>query len=260
MKKILLRVCIALVALIIIAALAVHFFLDSAVKRGVETIGPKLTKVDVKLDGVHLSLLSGAGSIKGLAVGNPEPYKSPHSITVGTASLALQPGSLFADKVIIKSIDVESPEITFEGGLTGNNLKKIEDNINAATSGPHGTNVANATPKEQKKANRKLEVDDFKITGAKLTATLTDLGGKTITIPLPTIELQNLGTGPDGITPAELTKKVLSEIEKKSVEAVSSSAGNLGNLAGSLTKGLGTNTSGSVSNITRGLGKFFRRK
>jgi len=178
MKKVLLSVCIALVALVIIAALAVHFFLDGAVKRGVETVGPKLTKVDVKLDGVHISLLSGASSIKGLAIGNPDPYKSPHSITVGTASLALQPGSLFADKVIIKSIDVESPEITFEGGLAGNNLRKIQDNLNSSMGGPGGTNVAGATPKEQKKANKKLEVDDFKITNAKLIATLTDPNSK----------------------------------------------------------------------------------
>jgi len=56
------------VVLIVLAALAVHFFLDDAVKRGVETIGPKITKVDVKLDGVSISLLSGSGKIKGLLV------------------------------------------------------------------------------------------------------------------------------------------------------------------------------------------------
>src|SRR4051812_19995972 len=192
MKKILIRICIALVVLVVLAALGVHFFLDSAVKRGVETVGPKLTKVDVKLGGVQLSLLSGSGKLKGLVVGNPDPYKTPHSISVGTAALELKPGSLFADKLIIHSINVESPEITFEGGLGGNNLSKILANLNEATSGPGGTNVPNATPKEQKKANKKLQVDDFTITGAKLTANITDLGGKSLTIPLPTIHLSNL--------------------------------------------------------------------
>ena len=57
MKKILVRVLIGLVVLIIVAALAVHFFLDSAVKSGIETVGPKMTKVDIKLDSVALSLL-----------------------------------------------------------------------------------------------------------------------------------------------------------------------------------------------------------
>jgi hypothetical protein len=257
MKKILIRVCIALVVLVVLAALGIHFFLDGAVKKGVETVGPKLTKVDVKVDSVSISLLSGSGKIKGLVVGNPEPYKTPHAISIGSASLALQPSSLFADKLVIRSFNLEGPEITFEGGLTGNNLSKILANLNESTS---GTNVANATPKEQKKANKKLQVDDFSITGAKLNANITDLGGKTVTIPLPTIHLENLGTGPDGITAAELTKKVISAIEKESLKAVATSSANLGKAAENLTKGLGKNTGGAVSNVTQGIGNLFKKK
>lgn len=261
MKKILVRVCIALVVLVVLAALAVHFLLDSAVKRGVETIGPKLTKTEVTLGAVHISLLSGSGKITGLVVGNPEPYKTPHSISVGTASLSIKPGSLLSDKLIIRSINVESPEITFEGGLSGNNLSKILANLNeASSSGPGGTNVAGATPKEDKKANKKLEVDDFTITGAKLTANITDFGGKSLTIPLPTIHLSNLGTGPEGITVTELTKQVISAIEKESLEAISSSAGDIGKAAENLTKGLGKNTGGAVSNVTKGIGNLFKKK
>lgn len=259
MKKILVRLGIALVVLIVLVALGIHFFLDSAVKQGVETIGTKMAKVDVKLDGVHISLLSGSGKIKGLVIGNPEPYKTSNSISVGTAALDLKPGSLLADKLVIKSINVEAPEITFEGGFSGNNLKKILANLNESTAGPGGTNVPNATPKEQKKANKKLEVDEFKITGAKLHANITDLGGKTMTLGLPTITLTDLGTGPEGITAAELSKRVISEIEKESLKAVSSSATDLGKAAENLTKGLGTN-SGSLTNMTKGIGNLFKKK
>jgi len=260
MKKILVRLGVALIVLIILVALGIHFFLDSAVKQGVETIGTKMAKVDVKLDGVHLSILSGSGKIKGLVIGNPEPYKTSNSISVGTAALQLNPGSLLSDKLIIKSINVEAPEITFEGGLSGNNLSKILANLNESTSGPGGTNVANATPKEQKKANKKLEVDDFKITGAKLTANITDLGGKSVSLTLPTIELTGLGTGPEGITAAELTKKVISAIEKESLKAVSSNVGNLGKAAENLTKSLGKDSGGAVSNVTQGIGNLFKKK
>jgi uncharacterized protein involved in outer membrane biogenesis len=260
MKKIFIRICIALVVLVVLAALGVHFFLDGAVKRGVETVGPKLTKVDVKLGGVHLSLLSGSGKLKGLVVGNPDPYKTPHSISVGTAALELKPGSLFSDKLIIHSINVEAPEITFEGGLGGNNLSKILANLNESTTGPGGTNVPNATPQEQKKANKKLQVDDFTITGAKLTANITDLGGKSLTIPLPTIHLSNLGTGPDGITAAELTKQVISAIEKESLQAVATHSADIGKAAENLTKGLGKDSGGAVSNVTQGIGNLFKKK
>src|SRR6185312_8176073 len=110
----------------------------------------------------------------------------------------------------------------------------------------------------QKKANKKLEVDEFKITGAKLTANITDLN-KTITIPLSTIELSNLGTGPDGITAAELTKKIISEIEKQSLAAVTSQTGDLSKVAENLTKGLGKD-SGSLTNVTKGIGNLFKKK
>lgn len=262
MKKILVRIGVAILALIIIVSLGLHFFLDSAIKRGVETVGPKLTKVDVKLDGVHISFLSGSGKLKGLVIGNPEGYKTPQAISVGTASLVLKPGTLLSDKLVITSINVESPEITFEGSLSGlklkDNLQQILDNVNGSTSSSNGTNVsvAGVTPKEEKKANKKLEVDDFQITGAKLDASLAGTDGKSLTLPLPTIHLTDLGTGPDGITVAELTKKVIAAIKDAAEKEVVSNAGNMGKGVATFTKGLGTN---SLSNI-KGLGGLFKKQ
>jgi hypothetical protein len=103
MKKIAIGI---IVAVLVVIFAGVALFLDSAVKRGVENIGSRLTKVDVRLDGVNLSLMSGSGKLKGLIVGNPAGYKSPSAISIGTASLDLVPRSLFSYKVIIKSINV----------------------------------------------------------------------------------------------------------------------------------------------------------
>lgn len=263
MKKILLRICIVILALIIMVTLGVHFFMDSAVKRGVETVGPKLTKTEVKLDGVNISLISGSGKLKGLIIGNPEGYKTPHAINVGNASLALKPGTVFSDKLVITSINVDSPEITFEGSIKGlgikDNLQQILDNVNDSTSGSKGTNVSvsGATPKEEKKANKKLEVDDFQIIGAKLDASLE---GKSLALTLPTIHLSNLGTGPEGITVAELTKKVIAAIKDAAEKEVASNPGNLTKGAENLTKGLGTNVTGGVNNVTKGIGNLFKKK
>src|SRR5881409_3710652 len=125
MKKIIVRLLILLLVLLVLAAVAVYLFLDSAVKRAVETMGPNLTKVPVKLDYVNVSLLTGSGKIRGLVVGNPEGYKSPSAIRVGAGSLALKPASLLSDKVVIEAINLQGPEVTFETDLTQNNLSKI---------------------------------------------------------------------------------------------------------------------------------------
>ena len=89
MKKIIKLIVIAILVLVVLAVLAVHFFLDAGLKRGVETVGPMMTKVPVKVDSVSLSIMSGSGNIKGLVVGNPEGYKTPSAISVGKSTLSM---------------------------------------------------------------------------------------------------------------------------------------------------------------------------
>jgi uncharacterized protein involved in outer membrane biogenesis len=256
MKKLAIRLMVALIVLILLAALAVRLFLDGAIRRGVETVGPMVTKVDVKLAGVSLSLLSGSGKIKGLVVGNPQGYKTPSAIQVGSASLAVQPGSIFSDKVVIHSVDVQAPEITFETDLKGNNLSKIMANVDETTGG----DKSKPSDPAQKKAAKKLQVDDFRITGGKIHVSVTALGGQSVTVPLPEIHLTSLGQGPDGITAAELTKLVLQSIEKESVKAAGSAVTDLTKQSANLIKSLDTNTTGAVESVTKGIGGFFKKK
>src|SRR5262245_19124981 len=114
MKKIIIRLLLVLVILLVLTVVAVHLFRDSAVKKAVEIAGPQIMKVPVKLDSVNIVLLSGSGKIKGLVVGNPEGFKTPQAISVGAASLALQPASLLVDKIVVESINLQAPVITFE--------------------------------------------------------------------------------------------------------------------------------------------------
>jgi uncharacterized protein involved in outer membrane biogenesis len=260
MKKLLIGVTIAIGAVIILGVLIMSLFLDGLVKRGIETVGPMLTKVDIKLQSVSLSLLSGSGTIKGLVVGNPAGYKTPSAIQVGNASIALQPGSVFADKVVIKAVRVESPEITFETDLKGNNLSKIIANLQASTGGQDSRQANPAQPSKPASAGKKLEVDDFLIRGAKLHVSVTTLGNQSATVPLPDIHLADLGKGPDGITAAELTQQVLQAIEKEAVQAANGALSSLGKQAAGITKGMSNTATGTVDQVTKDLGGLFKKK
>jgi hypothetical protein len=258
MKKLAIRLLIAFAAIVVLAVLAISLFLDSAIKRGIETVGPMVTKVTVKLDSVNLSLLSGSGKVKGFVLGNPEGYKTPSAIQVGSASLALQPGSIFADKVVIRSINVQAPEITFETDLRANNLSKIVANLQSATSGKESAPAKSGSA--EAKASKKLQVDDFLISGGKIHVSLTVLGGKSATVALPEIHLTDLGKDGDGITAGELTKKVLQAIEKEAVQAASSSVADLSKGAANLTKDAATNAVGVAEQVTKGIGGLFKKK
>ena len=176
MKKFYLGV-IVLAVLIVGVVIGVGLFLGSIVKKGMETVGPKITQVSIKVDAVNLSLLNGSAKVTGLVVGNPEGYKTPQAISVGSAAVGVNPLTVFSDKIVVRSVRVEAPEITFEGGLGGNNLSKIMENVNAIakSGGPASTNT---TARAGNKPGRKIEVDDFLITGATVHVSLTGIGGK----------------------------------------------------------------------------------
>ena len=80
MKKKLIVVALALIVVLVVALVAVGMSLDKIIKQAVEKAGPAITKVDVQLDKVTLSLLSGQGALHGFSLGNPEGYSSPTSI------------------------------------------------------------------------------------------------------------------------------------------------------------------------------------
>jgi hypothetical protein len=248
-KKIIWSIVLGLLVIVVIVVVIVGFSLGSIVKKGVETVGPEITKTSIALDAVDLSLLTGTASVKGLVVGNPPGYTSPESIRVGKVSVGVSPLSVLSDKIIVHSVEMVGPEITFEGNpLSKNNLGDIMDSVNqvAKNGGPAAAST-NATTQPAGKPGKKLEVDDFLITGAKVHAKLTGVLNQELTLTLPTIHFSGLGTGPEGITATELTQRVLSEITSATVKALASNVSNLGSGAGKaatenldkLKKGLG---------------------
>jgi hypothetical protein len=251
MRKLFLSVVVILVVLIVVAVIIAGFFLGTIVKTGMETVGPKIMQVSIKVDAVNLSLLTGSARVKGLVVGNPEGYKTPQAISVGSAAVGVNPFSVLSDKIVVRSVRVEAAEITFEGGLGGNNLSKIMDNVNAIakSGGPASTNT---TARAGNEPGRKIEVDDFLITGAIVHVSLTGVGGKETILPLPDIHLTNLGQGNAGITATDLTRRVLGAITTATVKVVASATTDIGKSAG---KAVGE----GMNKITPGIGGLFKK-
>jgi len=250
-KKVILIIGVPVVIAIAVAVFLIGSNLGSIVKKGVETVGPRITGTTLTIEKVDLSPSSGSGTITGFVLGNPEGCKSPQAIRLGEAKLEVDPGSVLSDKIHVKSIAITDPQITIEGGLGDNNLKKILANIDAftasektkAASGDSGSKV-------------KLQVDDFTLKGARVDVKFGILGGKGLSVPIPDIHLSQLGTGADGITPGELAKKVFGSVFDEIIPAVTAQLGKLGDLG----KGAINGAAGAVDKVGKGLGDLFKKK
>lgn len=241
MKKVL-RVVLVLVVILVLAVIAAVFYMGAIVERSVETVGPRVTQVDVQLDAANVSMLTGNGSLKGLMVGNPKGYDAPSAIKAEEISVGIQPGSVFADKLVVRSVKIVSPEITLVG-LGGDNLRKIMDNVQSATGGPSG-------PKEDEGAARKLQVDDLLITNGMVNVVLPGVGSAKV--GLPVIHLTDMGKGAEGITPAELSAKVLDAVLQQATAVARDPAK-------AATEALTKEANRQLEKVTKGIGDFLKK-
>jgi len=252
MKKIIVGILVTLFALVLVGLLVVFFLLNSIVKKGVETAGPMITKVDVKLGSATISPFSGSGELSKLFVGNPDGYKSPSAMQVEDMKVGVSVGSVFADTIVVNEIKVKSAEITLEGSLSANNLTKIMDNVKG--TGTSGTNAGPVTPSGKPK---KFIVKDIDIEGTKvnLVLNLPGLGNKTMTIPLPPLHLQNIGQAENGVTADELVqaimKPLLASVTSAATDAISNMAGQL--------KDLGKGGADSLQKAGKGVTDLFKK-
>src|SRR5687768_7731598 len=248
MKKWILRIAVAGVALAIIALVAVFYFLNDIVKSGVETAGPQLTKAEMRLAKANLSPFSGLAQMTGLFVGNPEGWKSESAIKVGDVKVALDVKSALSDTVIVESIHIEAPEITYETALTRSNLGHILENIEAFAGGEKQAQTTSSA------SAKKFRVKDIHIHGAKVHLSAL---GKQITVPLADIHLQNIGTDEKAVSAAELTREILKPLLASVTKAAAEAATGMTQQIKDLGKGTVTN---QLDKAATGLKDLFKKK
>lgn len=239
-------IAFALLAVIIVAVIyfAGSSVLNKGIKSGVETYGPRVTQTPVTLEDVQLSILSGSGMLKGLHVGNPEGYKSENIFALGQIDLKVNTRSVFSDKIIIDHIIIKRPAISYEKKLTTSNLKKLLENIEQFT-GP--SSEPEAETAEAEKAGTKKQVIIKKLLIEDGTIYVGALGiGQTI--PLPRIEMENIGEDGNEMTMPEVIDLVLSKV-LQSIGPAIASAGELGGAAADVLKTQGLDKVGQATDL-----------
>jgi uncharacterized protein involved in outer membrane biogenesis len=217
--KIVAGLAIVLIIVLVIGVLN----LDKGIKAIVETVGPELTQSSVTLDDVDLSLTSGEGSLKGLVVGNPSGFKTPNAFSLGEIALAIDPESVTSDTIVIKSIRIIAPEITYESAKGTTNLDQLQKNVEKAVGSGGSSAAASDDASTDSGAEKKLIIKDLKISDGKINYSNPLLGDKPISLPLPPIQLTGIGESSGGASSAEVVKQILAAINKNAASAVTNS-------------------------------------
>lgn len=223
-KKLLLILFLAAILVIGGGAWYLTKNLDEIVRTTVVQMGSEVTQTEVALDAVNIGF-TGSGQINGLSVANPQGYTQDKKLVrVGEAKVSIAPMSLLEETIVIKEVIIRAPEFTYQQKLGGSNVKALMDNIERYTGPKEQAPGETAPAEEPAAAGKKIILEHYLLEDAKVHLMIAN---QNVTMPLPKIELRNIGADKGGILPAEMAQEVSRVILAEILKAVANSSGKL---------------------------------
>lgn len=238
MKK-LLKVVVWVLVVSVALLLFAELFLDKAIKGGVNTFGSKLLGVETRVEDVDFSLLRGVVSLNKLHVGNPEGFDAERLLDLEKAEVHLNFGALFADPMVIDSIEVAGLDVTYEQNLTENNIGKLLENLKAEEE------EEKAEEAEASKPAKKVVIKKFDLSDSHVKIALI---GNGVPVKIPDMHLENIGEQSGGMTGVD----VVSELFKDLLQSIGGLVVDVGGLAVDGVKAVGGLAADGVSVIGDG--------
>tara|TARA_B100002003_G_C14090949_1_gene524758 strand:+ start:561 stop:1313 length:753 start_codon:yes stop_codon:yes gene_type:complete len=206
------KVIISFVLVVLLIAGVGVFYFDSIVKNGIEVVGSRLLGTSVTVNSVSLSPLNGSGTIRGLSIENPQGFNSDYAIQLDELSVNLNASSVFSDVVEIESVRVVQPQITYETRITNDNIRALIANLSSDSTGEaeNGASVA------QSEAGKRIIIRRLTLVDPQLNLVAAIV---TAPIPLPDIELNDIGAEDDSTTVADALQLVMSTLSSTILSA-----------------------------------------
>ena len=231
--KIIRRIIVGLLLIVSVALVAFILWGGQIIKQAVNTAGPQVMGVPVRLNAAHFRPLRGEVKLSGLFVGNPEGFKTESLFQMSNLEVDLDTASLFSDEIIINRILIDAPQITYEVGLKRNNIGVLLQGLEkeAAIEEEQPQEVAGDAPA------KKVVIKELVLADARAQVSLTAMGGRVVPVQLATITLNDLG-GEDQ-SPTQMAAQVMNAVLGAVVNAVAGAGDLLGDGVAEALKGAG---------------------
>ena len=223
------RVLVGIVVFLAVLLLVLQYALGRIVKTTAEQVGPKILGTRVDVTNAHMRILSGLVKLDGVVVGPPEGFDA-NVFEMQNFRVDLDTASLLGgadDPIVVRDITIEGPFVTYE-------LKGIRDNLHKLLSNLGADDEEEKPEKKEdkeaeKKGGRKVVIEHFLFKDAKVRVAVA--GGKGAVVPLPDIELKDIGKSSGGATALDATGQILRQITIGTVVAVKDVLVDLGGAA-----------------------------
>jgi hypothetical protein len=216
----------AVVAVVILIAVAMHLWLGTVIKAGIERVGPEVTGTSVTLKDVDIGLIAGRAQLEGLTVGNPKGFAAPAALKIGTARVRVNWGSVLSDRVVIEEITIDGPEVTYEGLLSKSNFSTLLKNVQLFSSTRANPKPTGPLAQPARSTERKFWIKELNVTNGHVALWVGSalLANQNLSMALPAIHLMDIGKNSGGATAEEVVAAVLAALNKASAEAVAEAA------------------------------------
>ena len=264
----LLKIVVIVIAVIVIAVIILLNNLGRAIKASIQTVGSQVTKCDITVEDVDLSLLRGKLLIKNLVVGNPEGYNTENAFQLSKVNVSLQPKSIFSDLIVIDDVVIDGPQITYEVGLGNSNIGTIQKNVESWV--PASDDKEEKPDKEEKEGGKKVQISHFLLDNGQINLSAKILQGKDLSVPLPKIELNDIGKpkeddkdAKNGVAATEATavvlKNVLTSVSDTATEGLKGLGANIGEAGKSIIEAGKNAGEAALDAAKKGIGNLLKK-
>ena len=224
MIKKLLAVVVSLVLVVVIAAVVLAFVfagqgLSYLAKVIIERGGSYALGVPTTVDVVTVDTTQGSLDLDTLSVANPEGFSASSFLALSDAGFTVEPDTLFRETIEIPALALDGIDLSLERSASGANYDVILANVKRFESAD-----PSAQPADPAASTRTFIINELAIRNVTVNARLLGTGNEAIddagevSLEIPEIVLNDIGSAADPITMGELASLVVKTIITASLE------------------------------------------
>jgi uncharacterized protein involved in outer membrane biogenesis len=212
-------VILAVVLILVMGLVVLYLNLNRIVRSTVEKQSTASLNLKTELESANVSLFGGQVGLRNFKLDSPAGFKAPNMMSLGGIDVGVKLSELRDDPLRVNQITITDPKMVIEMSGTKFNIKQFIDTL---------------PPSEGE--TMKLIINNLKVEGAQVVfrpdvAALSSLPGvgknleglkEEYVLSIPTLEMQNIGTGEGNENGAEIKEIVTLLVTQLSAKAAES--------------------------------------